>query len=80
MITKYLIENFVSYASLSSHFKKAILFIYAHHEPCSYEEASKHSCWNIAMQEEIAAFETNNTWVLTDLPSQCQSYQMQVDI
>jgi len=32
------------------------------------EEAFEHSCWNKAMQEEITTLETNNTWVMTDLP------------
>ena len=37
-------------------------------EPTSYVEASRHDCWLKAMQAELHALQTNNTWTLTTLP------------
>jgi len=31
-------------------------------------KASKYACWQIAMQDELTALATNNTWQLTPLP------------
>ena len=42
--TKYPINNFVSYKSLSPAFKCTILSISSHSEPHTYREASKHAC------------------------------------
>lgn len=39
------------------------------HEPTSYREVSMSREWNDAMESEISALETNNTWVITDLPT-----------
>ncbi|PNX55819.1 putative LRR receptor-like protein kinase, partial [Trifolium pratense] len=38
-------------------------------DPITYEEACKHDNWRKAMDAEIAAIESNNTWELTALPA-----------
>ncbi|GAU50483.1 hypothetical protein TSUD_409690 [Trifolium subterraneum] len=38
-------------------------------EPVSFEEAISSDVWKKAMKEEIEAIEKNNTWFLTDLPT-----------
>jgi hypothetical protein len=38
-------------------------------DPKTYDEASKHDNWRKAMDSEIEAIEKNETWELTDLPS-----------
>ena len=37
-------------------------------EPSSYAEASQHDCWIKAMQAELDALQSNETWRLTPLP------------
>jgi len=37
-------------------------------EPRTYEEAAEHPGWTEAMQKEILALQTNNTWDVVDLP------------
>jgi len=37
-------------------------------EPTTYEQASKHPGWIQAMNKEIEALNSNNTWELVDLP------------
>jgi len=37
-------------------------------EPSSYEYAAKHPGWVEAMEKEISALQTNNTWEEVDLP------------
>ena len=66
--TKYPINNFVSYKSLSLAFKCTILSISSHSEPHTYREVSKHACWKQAMQEELTALDVNHTWQITTLP------------
>ena len=38
-------------------------------EPLNFEEAFKDNNWKKAMDEEIHAIEKNDTWELTDLPT-----------
>lgn len=66
--TRYPINNYLSYHSLSASFKTTISSINSAHEPRSYNEASKSACWQSAMQPELQALTTNNTWILTPLP------------
>ena len=66
--SKYPIHKFLSYSALSSVFKNTILSIFSHTEPRNYNEASKHDCWQQAMQEELDALTTNHTWQLIPLP------------
>jgi len=51
--TRYPINNYLSYHSLSSSFQTIISSINSNHEPCSYNEASKSACWQSAMQAEL---------------------------
>lgn len=37
-------------------------------EPTTYEQASKHPGWVQAMEKEIKALISNNTWDFVDLP------------
>ena len=48
---------------------KISYFLFHLFEPKSYVEASTSDCWIKAMQDDITALEMNNTWFLTDLPS-----------
>ena len=41
----------------------------AGHEPRSFHEAVKDARWRDAMQHELHAFESNDTWALAPLPS-----------
>jgi len=66
---RYPINNYLSYHSLSSSFHTLVSSINFSHEPRSYNEASKSVCWQSAMQVELKALTTNNTWILTPLPS-----------
>lgn len=36
-------------------------------EPTSYSQAIKHDCWRQAIQAELQALASNQTWTLTDL-------------
>ncbi|MCI06665.1 copia-type polyprotein, partial [Trifolium medium] len=38
-------------------------------DPISYDEAAKYDIWKKAMDTEIAAIESNDTWELTELPT-----------
>lgn len=42
--------------------------LFADCDPITFQDAVKYPKWQIAMDEEIAAIEKNNTWALTDLP------------
>jgi len=66
---RYPIHNYLSYHSLSSSFQTIISSINSNHEPRSYKEASKSACWQFSMQAKLKALTTNNTWILTPLPS-----------
>jgi len=66
--TRYPISIFLSYNVLSSNFKHVISSFTSHTEPKSYEEASQHPCWKQAMEAELEALFTNNTWQLVPLP------------
>ena len=66
--SRYPIHNYLSYNSLSSNFRNIIFSINSHHEPQTYNEASKHAYWQFAMQDELQALAANKTWQLTHLP------------
>lgn len=42
--------------------------LYADCDPLTFDEASRHQHWLMAMDEEIHAIEKNDTWELTSLP------------
>ena len=37
-------------------------------EPSCYSQAQQHLAWVLAMQQELAALEKNETWILTSSP------------
>jgi len=37
--------------------------------PTCYSQASKHECWQKAMEEELLALKENNTWDIVSCPS-----------
>ncbi|KAL2904103.1 Retrovirus-related Pol polyprotein from transposon TNT 1-94 [Bienertia sinuspersici] len=49
-------------------------------EPKCFKEAVKHACWVKAMNEELEALETNNTWEIVDLPKKQNTHRVQVAI
>ncbi|XP_049342649.1 uncharacterized protein LOC125806940 [Solanum verrucosum] len=65
---KYPLGNYVSYNHLSSSYQCYIAASSSLKEPSTYSEAVTDQRWIDAMQLEIQALESNNTWVVTDLP------------
>ena len=65
---KYPISDSLSYTNVSSSHCAYSLSIDSHIEPTTYDEASKHTCWQQAMQAELTALENTGTWKLVDLP------------
>ncbi|CAM8921167.1 unnamed protein product [Rhodiola kirilowii] len=61
-------DHFVSYSKCASHHSKFALQISSMKEPTSFNQASKDAKWLEAMHKEITALESNNTWILTELP------------
>lgn len=65
---RYPLHNFLSYDKLSANHKHFSLNISTNVEPDTYEEAAKHSRWQQAIANELAALTKTNTWILTTLP------------
>ncbi|KAK2976688.1 hypothetical protein RJ640_004289 [Escallonia rubra] len=59
----------LSYHRFSSPYKAFLTALNAIHEPTSFHEAMKFQEWRDAMQSEIVALTTNNTWSLVPLPA-----------
>jgi len=66
--TKYPIQTFINFNSLSSNFRHTIMFISSHDEPQNYEAVIQNPLWVQATQNELAALAANQTWSITDLP------------
>uniref|UniRef100_A0A2N9IX21 Reverse transcriptase Ty1/copia-type domain-containing protein n=1 Tax=Fagus sylvatica TaxID=28930 RepID=A0A2N9IX21_FAGSY len=66
--TKFPLSQVLSYSHLSPNYKSFVLNASTIREPSTYNEASKSPHWCEAMQAEIHALETNQTWSLTSLP------------
>jgi len=64
---KYLISDSLSYTYVSPSHCAYSLSLDLHIEPTMYDEASKHTCWQQAMQAELRALENTGTWKLVDL-------------
>jgi hypothetical protein len=67
-ISPYPISNYLSHANLSNSHSHFVMSLHSHTEPKTYAEASKHECWNKAMQVELSALEQTGTWQIVDLP------------
>jgi hypothetical protein len=65
---KYSISDSLSYTNVYPSHCAFSLSIDSHIEPTTYDEASKHICWQQAMQAELIALENTGTWKLVDLP------------
>ncbi|GMJ01569.1 hypothetical protein HRI_003826100 [Hibiscus trionum] len=62
------ISNFVSYVHLPLSTRAFVASISSTSEPRTYKEAMHDDNWIKAMQQEIAALESNGTWKIVDLP------------
>ncbi|XP_074305023.1 uncharacterized protein LOC141639955, partial [Silene latifolia] len=60
--------NMVQFKELPNGAKDHIHHILSYTEPTSYNEAATDPQWVQAMQTELDALQSNNTWVITDLP------------
>ena len=67
-IVRYPLSSILSYSRLSPSHRHFIMSISSTIEPSSYAEAFRHDCWIKAMQAELQALQSNDTWTLTLLP------------
>jgi len=65
---KYPLNSFLSYDKLSPSYKPFVMSISSHVEPNTYSEAVKYDCWRKAIQCEISALDSNQTWETVLLP------------
>ncbi|XP_019442358.1 PREDICTED: uncharacterized protein LOC109347085 [Lupinus angustifolius] len=66
---KYPLSQVLSYERLSHKHKVFTLAITSDSEPETYEEVIKHQNWIDVIHTELEALNKNNTWILTNLPS-----------
>ena len=66
--SRYPLSSVLSYSRLSPTHKHFVMSISSTVEPSSYAEASQYDCWIKAMEAELQALQSNNTWKLTPLP------------
>ncbi|XP_065617414.1 uncharacterized protein LOC136062367 [Quercus suber] len=66
--TKYPLSSYLSPSKLSPSYANFCSLISTIPEPKSYFEAVQNPRWQEAMDAEIAALKSNNTWILTLLP------------
>jgi len=65
---KYPLNFVLSYSNLSPSYKSFVMSFSSHVEPNTYSEGMKHDCWRKAIQCEISALESNQTWETAILP------------
>jgi len=65
---KYPLNYILSYDKLSPSYKSFVMSISSHVEPNTYSKAVKYDCWRKAIQCEISALESNQTWETVLLP------------
>lgn len=67
--TTYPLSHYINYNNISTNHASFISSVKTTPEPTTYAEASKHDCWNKAMQTELLALEKTGTWDIVDLPA-----------
>jgi hypothetical protein len=65
---QFTLSNFLSYTQFSLPFQVFAASISSHIEPQTYAQAVLEPHWRTTMQNELEALESNQTWILTDLP------------
>ncbi|KAG7552168.1 Integrase catalytic core [Arabidopsis thaliana x Arabidopsis arenosa] len=65
---RYPISAYINYAQLSEEFTAYICAVNKYPEPCTYAQAKKIKEWLDAMEIEIEALESTNTWSVCSLP------------
>ena len=60
--------NLVHFSALAAAHQHHIHQLNHFHEPATYKEAAKHPHWVKAMEAEIDALKSNDTWIKADLP------------
>ena len=66
--TGHTIEKYVAYGRLQPSYRAFVTNLDSVKVPDSIQEALKNPAWKKAVEEEIQALESNNTWILTSLP------------
>lgn len=64
----YPMHDYLSFSRCSRSHHNFGASISLHHEPSSFCEANKHTCWQQAMGAELQALDRNRTWSLMKLP------------
>lgn len=64
----YPLAAYISYAKLSEGYESYICALAQHVEPASFAQAKKFDVWLKAMNEELLALESTNTWTICSLP------------
>jgi len=64
----YSLTNHVSYSSLSPSYRQLLQAYSFISEPTTFQEAVANPAWVEAMELEMAALQSNNTWSIVDLP------------
>ena len=66
---KYPLSSYLSYQHLSSAHKHFALSLSSNPEPTNYDDAMCDENWKNVVKVELEAFNKNNTWTLTSLPT-----------
>lgn len=62
------LHEVLSYSHLSPSHEKFAMSLLCDVEPTTYQEAVQHPCWVEAMQAEIKALSSNQTWDIVNTP------------